>query len=198
MGDLKSFCRSFWSLWLRATCSAKHGGRLTWNHLRQRMSFLCYHRLPSTAPPRKKNNCEPPSKLWSAHTWLSHYPASAPYPHTPNQRYRDEKALLIKKKRRKKKERKKLPLGKMGAERLRQRAQFWDGRSAGRLGIWKGRGPGASRIWKLFSWQKLRDAPRTDIPPAVTDSQRATESAQETHANFFHCSYLFIYFCPFP
>lgn len=104
MGDLKSFCRSFWSLWLRATCSAKHGGRLTWNHLRQRMSFLCYHRLPSTAPPRKKKNCEPPSKLWSAHTWLSHYPASAPYPHTPNQRYRDEKALLIKKK--KKKERK--------------------------------------------------------------------------------------------
>lgn len=86
----------------------------------------------------------------------------------------------------------------MGAERLRQRAQFWDGRSAGRLGIWKGRGPGASCIWKLFSWQKLRDAPRTDIPPAVTDSQRASESAQETHANLFHCSHLFIYFCPFP
>lgn len=44
------------------------------------------------------------------------------------------------------------------------------GRSCWQTGHLDGAGPaGNSRIWKLFSWQKLRDAPRTDIPPAVTD-----------------------------
>lgn len=31
---------------------------------------------------------------------------------------------------------------------------------------------GNSCIWKLFGWQKLRHAPRTDIPPALTNFER--------------------------
>lgn len=77
MGDLKH-CRSFLSLWLRATCLTKYGGRITWNHLQQRMSFLSYHRLPSTVlqhvkkpTPPPPQNTNPPYKQWSLNL-LSH------------------------------------------------------------------------------------------------------------------------------
>lgn len=82
-----------------------------------------------------------------------------PLPSThPNQRYRDEKALLIKSS----------PSGRWelndcsNVPNLRQIC--WQ---TGHLD-WAGPA-GNSCIWKLFSWQKLRDAPRTDIPPAVTN-----------------------------
>lgn len=79
MGDLKRG-RSFWSLWLRATCSSKYGDRLTWNHLQQRMSFFfpisgflplyCNTRLKNnnTSLPRQKfplKTLIPPSNLLS-------------------------------------------------------------------------------------------------------------------------------------
>lgn len=94
------------------------------------------------------------TKPLSPHPHPSHLSTT----HPPNQRYRDEKALLIKV----------LPSGGWelndcsNVPNLRQICwQTGHLDWAGPAGNWC--------IWKLFTLQKLRDAPRTDIPPAVTN-----------------------------
>lgn len=130
-------------MWLRATCSAKHGGRLTWNHLRQRMSFLCYHRLPSTAPPRKKNKKKKQLRASLKTVICAHMtkPLSRQHPHTPNQRHRDEKALLIKKKRKEKERKEKAALGEDGSRAIASTCPILGWQICWQTGHLEGAGP---------------------------------------------------------
>lgn len=170
MGDLKHR-RSFLSLWLKATSLTKYGGRITWDHLQQRMSFLSYHKLPTTVHTLKKNNASLPGTQVllktvipkSAFTWLSHYPVATPTP--PAQLSSKSKIQRWK--------------GFINKSFLSGRWELNDCSNVPNLwqicwqtGHLDWAGPaGNSCIWKLFSWQKLRHAPRTDIPPALANSE---------------------------